>query len=34
MKDVISLIEKHSELLGKNKGIIRDEGYLKSLKED
>jgi len=34
MKDVLKLLEKQSELAEINKGIARDAGYLKSLRED
>ena len=34
MGNVLNLLKKHPELMDINKGIIRDEGYLKSIKED
>lgn len=34
MEDVLDLLKKCPELMDINKGIIRDEGYLKSLKVD
>lgn len=34
MKDVLNLLKKHPKLAEINKGIPRDEGYLKSLRED
>lgn len=34
MQDVLDLLKKSPELMEMNKGIIRDEGYFKSLKED
>jgi len=34
VKDILNLLKKHPELMDINKGIIRNEGYLKSLKED
>jgi len=34
MEDVVDLLKKHPELMNINKGIIRNEGYLESLKED
>ena len=34
MEDILNLLKKHPELMDLNKGIIRNEGYLKSLKED
>lgn len=34
MEDVLNLLKIHLELMDINKGIVRDEGYLKSIKED
>ncbi|TFH46832.1 MAG: acylneuraminate cytidylyltransferase [ANME-2 cluster archaeon] len=34
MEDILNLLKKHPELMDINNGIIRNEGYLKSLKED
>jgi len=34
MEDVLNLLGKHPELMEINKGIVTNEGYLKSLKED
>jgi len=34
LKDVLDLLEKYPELMFINKGIIKDEGYYKSLKEE
>jgi spore coat polysaccharide biosynthesis protein SpsF len=34
MEDVLNLLEKFPEFLDINKGIMRNEGYLKSLRED
>jgi spore coat polysaccharide biosynthesis protein SpsF (cytidylyltransferase family) len=34
MRDVLKLLEKQPHLIEINKGIARDEGYLKSLRED
>ena len=34
MEDVLALLEENPALMEINKGIIRDEGYLKSLEED
>ena len=34
MEDVIDLLMKNPELTGINKDIVRNEGYLKSLKSD
>ncbi|MFB0500160.1 MAG: cytidylyltransferase domain-containing protein [Candidatus Hadarchaeaceae archaeon] len=34
MKDVLELLEKHPELMEINKGVTRNEGYFKSLKEE
>jgi len=34
MEDILKYIKKHPEVENINKGIIRNEGYLKSLKED
>jgi len=34
MEDILNLLKKHPELMDINKGIIRNEGYLKSIKED
>lgn len=34
MEDILNLFKKRPELMDINKGIIRDEGYLKSLRED
>ena len=34
MRDVLKLLEKNPELKNINSGIIRNEGYLKSLKDD
>jgi len=34
MRDILTLLEKQPELAGINKGIARNEGYLKSLRED
>ena len=33
-KDVLKLLEKEPNLMKINQGIIRNEGYLKSLKND
>lgn len=34
MREVLNLLEKHPELMEINKGIARNEGYAKSLRED
>lgn len=34
MEDVINLLKEHPKLMEINKGIIRNEGYQKSLRED
>lgn len=34
MEDVLNLLKKEPELMEINKGIIRNQGYLKSLRED
>ena len=34
MEDILNLLKKRPELMDINKGIMRDEGYLKSLRED
>jgi spore coat polysaccharide biosynthesis protein SpsF len=34
MEDILNLLKKQPELMNINKNIIRDEGYLKSIKED
>lgn len=34
MEDVLDLLMKNPELMNINKGIVRNEGYLKSIKED
>ncbi len=34
MKEILNLLKKHPELSAKNAGIERNEGYLKSLRED
>lgn len=34
MNDVLKLLKKHPELMKINKGIARNEGYLKSLREE
>jgi len=34
MRDVLDLLRKHPKLMEINKGIARDEGYLKSSRED
>lgn len=34
MKDVLELFKKEPELINLNKSYVKDEGYLKSLKED
>ena len=34
MGDIFNLLKKHPELMDINKGIIRNEGYLKSVMED
>jgi spore coat polysaccharide biosynthesis protein SpsF len=34
MEDILNLLKTHSGLMDINKGIVRDEGYLKSIKED
>lgn len=34
MEDILNLLREHTELLEIQKGIGRDEGYLKSLRED
>lgn len=34
MKDVINLLRTHPQIMNINKGILRDEGYLKSLREE
>lgn len=34
MRDILALLEKHPELKSINKGISRNEGYIRSLEED
>ena len=34
MNDILDLIKKHPELEQINKGIVRNAGYIKSLRQD